>query len=168
MEQNKKRGEAYHEAGHVVIGVLVGKHVEFVNLDAKQEDGTPGAFVRWTAGVPPTIPLPIADAFREGVTLVAGYEAQDHFARETFENQSDWSDRADVTNTARKAGLDEKSFDNRCRKRAKEMLKEPKVRMAIELVAQKLMVEGGMIDGAILEKLVTSVAGPLRSINEAV
>lgn len=158
MEPNKRKGTAYHEAGHVVIGVLLGKHVEFVKLDAKHEDGTPGAFTRWTTKRPSK--LNASEALREGIVLVAGYEAQDEFARETYEAQSDWSDRADVTLIARQVEeLDKDTFEMECRKNAKEMLKEPKVREAIELIAQRFMQEEGQIDGAELEQIVTNVAG---------
>lgn len=67
-------GQAYHEAGHVVIGILNGKRLRSVKI--RQGEMEANGCTEWEVELPKDGPLVLDHIKRHCLTLLAGHEAQ--------------------------------------------------------------------------------------------
>lgn len=132
------KGQAYHEAGHVVFGVLAGKRLRRVEigLGDSQADGC----AQWDRSLRPEGVLALEQIKPECMTLLAGCVVEDWYCPPPADDYSShYSDLAQVTEFFRCVpNGSEEEYRPLWIEEIRKALRQDEVKRAIESVAERL------------------------------
>jgi hypothetical protein len=133
------KGQAYHEAGHVVFGFLARKRLRSVEI--RHGDHQDGGRAEWDATLPRTGPLQLDQIKPECLILLAGHEVEQWFypppADQSYAHSSDWAQVTERFN--RVSNTSEQEYKSKWIAEIRDTLQREDVRRAIESVAKRLL-----------------------------
>jgi hypothetical protein len=132
-------GQAYHEAGHVVFGIRMGKALRSVKI--RQGESQANGCTEWELDLPKDGPLILGQIKPTCFTLLAGHETQLEFQPDSLTcYSSHFNDLAQATKLFDRVDKTaERTHKDVWVKEIRKTLKQYDVRSAISAIADRLL-----------------------------